>query len=173
MKNIYLILLTFTSCFPAVCQQLPKSNVANIIIPKEATKLTKEQTISLIKANFKHPKKISNYDNIYNIDGIVISVSDEVNMQDYNYTIENQKAETESLYKRNKQGKIIQSKIISINNELFYVFEHEEDDEITLSFMCDFKNKKTFFCSLNYKEINDDKAKNFFNMILKSFKYKK
>jgi len=85
--------------------------------------------------------------------------------------LQNQKEQTESMYKR-YGGKIIQSKIVTQNNIPFFVFQDQDGEEMSLSFMMSFKNRKTLFCMLNYKINDEDKAQKIFKNILNSVRYK-
>ena len=164
-------MLLILICICAEAQQ-PDSDIATVTLPKGAVKLTKEQAIDYVHKNYKHPIGFKNPNNVYSIDGTIVSFQDEINAGDYKLTLQDQKRQMESIFKKS-HGKSTQSEIVTVNHMSFFVFEYEENgSERDLSFLSDFKNNKAFYCIVHYKASNINQAKNVFYSILNSFQYK-
>ena len=71
MKKINFLIIAVLCCSLHVTgQQNPTSEVANMTLPKEVTKLSKDQTLEFVHRNFKHHQSFRNYNNMYNSGGI-------------------------------------------------------------------------------------------------------
>jgi len=171
MKKInFLIIATLCCSLHSLGQSNIKSYVADISLPKEANKMTKEQTLSLINNRYKKTMMFRSYNNVYYIGNIIVYFEDMYNGDD-ELTLSRHKQSTEGFNKR-YGSKIIESKIITVNNIQFFVFEYQEGDEINLTFTPDFKNKETIYCEVKYKIEDEAKAQKIFNSLMSSFRYK-
>ena len=88
---------------------------------------------------------------------------------DVNYTLQMHKEQMEDMYKR-YGGKILGSKIITINNVSFFIFKAlESGDEVDLSFMTELKkNKIAMVCTLHYKKDQEAEANAIFEKIIRN-----
>ncbi len=171
METLYIIIIAVLSNLYSMAQQNPASQVAEIALPKEANKMNKEQTLAFVQKNFKHLKILNDYNNTYYIDKVGITVRDQQIPPDDKLTLEMHKRMTEDFNKR-YGGTIVDSKIITVNNIRFFIFEDEVDQERNLIFTSDFKNGKMICCLLKYKKEDEDKAQAIFKKIINTVRYK-
>ena len=147
------------------------SEIATITLPKEASKLNKQDASTFVHNQFKRPIFFRSQNNIFKVGNIVIEIHDDANMQDQDSDLQLQKLQTESFIKK-YGGHIIDSRIAAINNINFYINKQQDGDDMVLYFMSDFKDKKVVACTVYYKKTDESKARSIFDNILNSVHYK-
>jgi len=168
--SVLAVLALFVSLH-SQAQESPSSEIAAITLPKNSLKISRKDALEFKDKKYKYLTEIKGDKNVYNVDGIIFSFRDIPMMDDDNITLLDQKAEMEAFYKKNG-GKIVESRIVTINSASFFVFESKEGDERILSFTSDFKNRKTLICTCHYKESDEAKAKAIFDKIINNIRFK-
>ncbi len=158
MKKIsFLVAGLFLSHF-AMSQVNGHSDVVNITIPKKAAKLTKEKLVTYTNSNYKRSQVPIDKENIYQIDGLIVSFWDVPASESNKRDLPVIQSEILGILKRNNENVINYSKIITVNNIQFLVFEYQKGDEVFLRFISELKNHKNLNGIIQFKKPDEDKA---------------
>jgi len=172
MKNIiFLMLCLFLSI--KVLGQTPKSDVVSVSVPNGAISLTRDQLSKVVRVNFKRsgiPLDVQNY---FQLDGLIIS------FWDYETGVgpESQRSLEEIKLgilgiMRYTPDTVNFSKIITVNNIQFLVYEYQRKNEVYLRFQTGYRNYKSFGGIIQFKKPDEEKAQNALQNLLQSIHFK-
>lgn len=158
-KTIFLIGSLFFSLLAV--GQAPASNVVIATMPKGATKLQGQQLSKFVHDNYKGLGIPLDKENTYKVDGILISFWDLYVNPGFKKSLQASQAEMLGIRRLNKDT-VNFSKIISVNNIHFLVYEYQKSNEVFLRFQSEFnKNNKNICGIVQFKkpdEVNAHKA---------------
>src|ERR1700741_246222 len=110
---IFLSLCLFSSYF--AFWQAPSGETFNAAAPREAKKLTKERFLSIVRRDYKRSVISENHENIYQLDGLLISYWGLSVRPDYNKSLEASRSEMLGILKISPPKNIVDfSKIIVV-----------------------------------------------------------
>jgi len=171
IQRICLLLITLTVAFCCRAQDTVINDFAIVKLPKQARRITKEEALLKVRpSQLNDPKSVRGVLNLFDIDGVIAVLrEDTVNIADY--TLEEQKRQTDALFRSSDYTRTfsIQSKIVIENGVRFYLHQTISG---TISFISDIKEHKWFVCKLVYQPKDKSKAQRIFKRLLKSFTYK-
>jgi alpha-amylase/alpha-mannosidase (GH57 family) len=170
MRNVVLFKVALLFSIYAIGQS-PKSNVVSISAPAGAIQLTKEQASELIHANFKQSSIPLDKENYYQLNGIIMSFWDIEQDTEYKRSLEEIRSGMLGVLKY-AHDTVNFSKIITVNNSQFLVYEYQKDDEVYLWFQTDFKNNKKSGGTLQFKKPDEAKAERALQDLLQSIHFK-
>jgi len=156
---IFLSLCLFFSYF--AYGQAPSDETFNAAAPRGAEKLTKERFRSIVHRDYKRSVISENHENIYQLDGLLISYWGLSVKPDYDKSLEASQAEMLEILKISPPKNIVDfSKIIVVNNIKFLVYQyHNEYDEFFLRFQSNFnKDHKNINGLIQFKKPDEEKA---------------
>jgi hypothetical protein len=170
MKNLFLIACLFFNI--GAWGQVPKSDVVSASLPKGAISLRKEQVSKIVHDNFKRSSIPLDVENYYQLDGIVMSFWDDEVNPEFKRSLEDIQLGMLGIFKRNNDV-VNFSKIISVNNIRFLVYEYQIDDEVNLCFQSDFnKHNKHIGGIVQFKKPDEDKGQKVLQGLLQSMHFK-
>lgn len=172
--NLIIAVLVFIMTFSQ--QEEPLSNVANIKLPVNSERLSREGSKVIVSREFKYSKHaIDDKKNVYQSKGIIIAFGDSRSGVEPR-TLEQLKAEELELIGEmgGEVAKgVIQAKIVQINNLRFYIFKRYIKDEYYYNFTSDWKDGKGVFGTIIFKKDKLVVADKIFDKLLKSISFKK
>ncbi|HTD98563.1 MAG TPA: hypothetical protein VK668_04730 [Mucilaginibacter sp.] len=172
MKRIIFLIAGLVFSISCMSQQPNLSSVVSIKLPDKAEKLNRTQSSSYLKENFKKSKVPLDKENIYIKDGVIISFWDLSVSGDNKRSLQNSKAELLEVLKIDKNLKVNEANIITINHNQFLVINYQEGDEVYLRFYSDYKNNKNISGLIQFKKPDEDKAKGLLDTLLKTIQFK-
>ncbi len=152
------------------------SNIVSITLPKKTEKISKSAYFDHLHRNYKNyntgDEKVDGFfRKTYKIDNILIKFYDADRSYDPKKTLV--KFQNQFLEMMKWGGITVNfSKIITVNNIQFLVYEHQIDDEMTINFISETKNNKCITGELKFKKADDEKAQQILDKLLKSMHYK-
>jgi hypothetical protein len=172
-KTLSLIIGVFFSGF-AIGQANPSSNVVNLKVPERAVKLSTDDVQTFIKANgFKHSQlAFEKRRKFYEVDGLIISFWDIPMNPTHKRSLQKMQDEGLGILKDDKENIIKFSKIESINNIQFLIYEYQKEDEVFLRFISDENNNKNLTGILEFKTSDEKKAEAVLQEFLQSMHFK-
>jgi hypothetical protein len=153
--------------------QVASSETFGATVPKEASKLTRKQLVNILHDNYKWPAIQPNRENIYQLNGLLISYWGLSVNSDYHKNLEASQKEILGYLKRDELNTINESKIVVVNNIKFLVYEYQRGDEVYLRFQSDFdKNLKNVNGIIQFKKPDEEKAQKTLQDLLQSIHFK-
>jgi hypothetical protein len=171
-KIILSIAFLFLSIF-VFAQENPNSTVVTARMPKGSVKLGKKELSKFLHENFKKSGVPLDKENTYQLDGIIISFWDLSVNPESKKSLKATQSEMLSVLKLNNDNVINYSKIISVNNIQYLVYEYQKDDEVYIWFRSDFnKDNKNINGTIQCKDQDKDKAHEVLKTFLESVHFK-
>jgi len=156
-----------------IAQQAPSSEVVTAVMPKGAIKLTQDQLVRFTSKNYKSSAMPLNKENTYQLDGILISFWDLRVNQEFKKSLPASQKEILEVLRLNDFNKVNYSKIITVNNKQFLVYDYEIEDECYLRFQSEFNKQNKNICGLiQYKKPDEAKAEEALQTFLQSVHFK-
>ncbi len=153
--------------------QAPTSEVVSANMPKGATKLSREQLTNYVHNNFKQSALPLEKENLYQLDGLIISFWDLSVNPEFKKSLQASQSEMLAVLKRNSENTINYSKIITVNNIQYLVYQYQKNDEVFLRFQSEFnKNNKNICGLIQFKKPDEDKAQKALQTFLESVHFK-
>jgi len=173
MKKIVFLIAGLSLRLIVMGQQIPSSDVVDASMPNGAKLMTKEQVIDYTKRNYKRSEISPERKNIYQLDGLIISFWDLSVNPGFKKSLQASRAEMQELFSWNKEIVVNLSKIITVNNIQYLVYEYQKNDEAFLRFQSEFnKNDKNICGIIQFKKGDEDKAQAALQTFLGSVHFK-
>ena len=131
MKKITFLIFGLCWSFKAISQQIPSSEVLTASMPPGSKLLTQDQLVKFTRKNFTRTPIPADKKNIYQLDGIIISFWDIEQDTEYKRSLEEIRSGMLGVLKY-AHDTVNFSKIITINNSQFLVYEYQKEDEVYL-----------------------------------------
>src|SRR6185503_5062436 len=158
MKKINLLIICFLLGYSAF-GQVPSTETFGATVPKEAIKLDRDHVLSIAHKTLRQSYVAPGIENTYQLDGLVISYWGLSVSPDNTKSLEDSQKEILGLLKRNEGDIVKNSKIVTVNNIRFLVYEYHRGDDVSLRFQSELdKNHKNVNGLIQFKKPDEDKA---------------
>lgn len=172
MKKVTLIIICTLLGLRTIAQ-IPKSRVVDAAMPNGAIRLTNEQLKDYIRNNYKKSGVPLDKDNVYQIDGVIISFWDlHVNPQ-FKKSLEASQKEILGYLKWTDHNNVNFSKIITVKGVRYLEYEYQKYDEVFLRFQSEFDSNNDNICGIvQCKEPDRQKAEETLDNFLQTVHFK-
>ena len=165
MKKIFVVILIMSLSIHAIGQST-SSEVVNASVPKGAKHISTEELSNYLKSNYKHTIIPTEKPNIFKINDIIIGFWDLSVNYDSKKSLEKLQSEIIGYHSLNPKSAIYFSKIETVNNVKFLIYEYKNDDDIHLRFQSEYNSKGKNICGIVlFKKTDEDTA----HAVLKEF----
>jgi hypothetical protein len=176
MKKAFFSIIGLLFGLTGICQ-IPKSEVVNATLPQGTKSLTKEQTSTILRNNFKRNEvptdnKSLNIQNYYQMNGLIIAFWDDEVNPPFNRSLEEISSGMTGIFKYNHDT-VNFNRIITLNNVKYLEYEIQKEDEAYLWFQSEVnKNNKSICGVIQFKKQDETKAEKYLDDLLKSVHFK-
>jgi hypothetical protein len=170
MKKIHLIIACVFYSLHALAQQ---EEIMQLTLPKGAEKLNEKQLMAVSHDNFNENSAADFHAHIYKKDGILIYYHYFGVPKKMEKPLENTQMQMVYIIKHIPNTVVDKSKIIEVKGIRFLIIEYHENDNKYFKFISDFdQNSRQINGSIEYKEPDEDKARQYLQDLLQSLYFK-
>ncbi len=173
MKKYLIIILSLLCWSSAKSQEKITNQVATVQLPKGSQKIALSNFESYGKKNFKRRIASAKGSNSFIVDNaLLVSINELTVTAGTKRTLEKWKMQLEDVYRHTGSPWDV-SKIETISNNRFFIFEDHKGDEYSISFYSEDIGDKKFSGSISFKEKDKEKAHQYLYNLLQDVKLKK
>ena len=166
-----LLLCLFLSTYTVA--QTISSEVVNASIPKGAKHISTEELSNYLKSNYKYSQISFNRANVFKMGRLIISFWDLSVNPVSKKSLEDSQLEILGYLKYNPENVINFSKIETINNIRFLIYQYQKGDETFLRFQSEFNSKNRNICGIvQFKKPDENDAHAALKELLESVHFK-
>ncbi|MVN92581.1 hypothetical protein [Mucilaginibacter aquatilis] len=172
MKTLRLFSACLLTSAYTFAQDTTGTHLVTFSLPKKVQKLSKQQYLDYGKKSFNKSYTALPNDHVYLTEGLLVTIRDRETESTKKRTLEQLKREMEEVI-GSGNGTYTQSRIVTVDNRKFYIFEFYIKNEGHLSFYTDYignKNKNTVGV-IDFKRPDEAKAHKHLEDILKGMRF--